>query len=152
MAEYLRRHPRWVGGKNTLAIEFLSQIFYCVYPVDKPEFTEALKLFSTTIYGINIEWARYCGLFAEELGMDKKLLKKYTDDYNKLNAEMGAPEYRRYNLTPPDKNEVIGGHCVLPNAEILLEQGYHPFIETLVDINKTIELGGFPDEPQDEKA
>jgi len=146
MVEYLHNHPRWVGGTNSFALSFLKKVFYHIHPVKEARFTEALKLLSTTVYGINIEWARYCGLLAEEMGMDKKLLRQYTYDYNDLNRKMGVPEYQRYNLIPPDKDEVIGGHCVLPNAAILFLQAHHPFIYWMLMINNVLENRGLPEE------
>jgi hypothetical protein len=59
---------------------------------------------------------------------------------------MKKDQYHRYNLYPPAKDEVIGGHCVLPNARILVAQAYHPFIDSMLEINEVIKNGGLPGE------
>lgn len=139
MAESIRKFPRWIGGYgniNSLVIEkFFLKAGLSIKYVENQEITEFLKLQSTTIYGINIEWARYCKSASDKLGFDYLLLKTYNADYNKLVEENGQPQFHRYNLDPPDGK--IGGHCVLPNAKLLHENidFDHPFINSMLKIN-----------------
>lgn len=136
MVESIRSHKRWVGGWSNVAKIFFESAGLAVRMVTNPEATEFMKLQSTTIYGINIEWSRYCKSMADKLGFDFEDLKLYNIDYNQLVIDIHKkPNYIRYNLEPPEGK--IGGHCVLPNAKLLRMAGNsHPFIQTLLDFNE----------------
>lgn len=137
MAESIRKHIRWIGGASLIVENFFRVAGLITYSVPYPEITEFLKMQSTTIYGINIEWARYCKQAADKIGFDYSLLKKYNQDYNNLVTEVHCnPDLVRYNLDTPEGK--IGGHCVLPNAKLLQkEKGFgHPFIQTVLDLNE----------------
>lgn len=138
--EYLRRHPRWIGGENKIVEEFFLKAGCQIVSVLRPETTEFLKLRSTTVYGINIELARWTAKICNQLEFDYELVKEYDWQYNRLNMEMGKPEYQRYILEPPEGK--IGGHCVLPNAQILIDQRLsNTLINYMVAINKGFEDG-----------
>jgi hypothetical protein len=134
MAEYILKATHWIGGKDPRVEEFFKSAGCKIMVTSEPEHTEFLKLRSTTIYGINIEFARYCSEIAYKLGLSQYALEWYDMDYNILNTVMNRPQYVRYVLKEPKGR--IGGHCVLPNAEILNEQFPHPFIQTMLDFNK----------------
>ena len=118
LAESIRYMPRWIGGENEIVNEFFSDIKTVV--VDSPEYTEFLKLQSTTKYGVNIEFARYAKGVSDALGMDFELVKSFDQDYNDLYKHLGLPQFQRYILDPPEGK--IGGHCVGPNSIILDKQ------------------------------
>lgn len=136
MAEYIKNHVRWIGGYNTEIIRFFHDAGLKLQVVHRPEITEFLKLRSTTYYGLCIEFARYTKAVCDEIGMDYNFVKKYDRDYNDLNDVMGVPDLQRYILDPPEGK--IGGHCVLPNIELLKKQ--YPdctllsYIKTINDI------------------
>jgi len=74
--------------------------------LSSPEATELAKLTETTYFGLIIAWAqeveRYCDVWGA--------------DYNEV-----ASIYEEINYLPPVKffPGIIGGHCVMPNIEIL---------------------------------
>jgi len=81
--------------------------------------TELGKLLDTTYYGLVIAWhgemKEICDKF--DIGFEKAATdfnKTYNDGYTKL----GMAKVVRPVLYPP-KNNIIGGHCVIKNAEIL---------------------------------
>lgn len=111
---------RWVGGFSDVAKEFFEQAGIEPYFVEMPEWTEFLKLRSTSLYGVNIEFARYSKKIADDLGMSWELVKMFDEDYNDLYCVLDLPQYQRYILEPPEG--MIGGHCVVPNAKMLDEQ------------------------------
>jgi len=113
--------PRWVGGKNDLALRFFRAARIEPKVVHKPEWTEFLKLRSTSKYGVNIEWTRYEAEVAKDLGMDFSLVKEFDKHYNVLYMRLGMPQFSRYILEPPQGN--IGGHCVRENS-VLLDKQY----------------------------
>jgi hypothetical protein len=108
---------RWVGGYNKTAENFFKEAGIKPVFVDRPEHTEFMKLSSTSLYGLNIEYARYRKEVCDKLGMDFELIRQFDADYNKLYQELGMPQYQRYILNPPEGN--ISGHCIVPNSIIL---------------------------------
>lgn len=124
LAESIRTMRRWVGANSTMAASFMERYFrrlgLPVTIVPDSDYTEFLKLRSTAKYGVNLVWTDYEAMVAQRLGMDFSLLQQFDRDYNALYQRLGKPEYQRYILTPPGGK--IGGHCILPNAEILDEQ------------------------------
>lgn len=111
---------RWIGGYSAYAINFFKQGGFEISDMKvmpKPEYTEFLKLRSTSLYGLNIEFARYSKETADSLGMYFNSIKEFDEDYNYLYKHLKLPQFQRYILEPPEGN--IGGHCVVPNAKIL---------------------------------
>jgi hypothetical protein len=139
MAASIREFPRWVGGvtdKDGFVGKFFQETGLIVKSIPIPEITEFMKLQSTTIYGINIEWAGFCSEVADIIGFDYDLLKQYNDDYNHLVQTVHKDKNLvRYNLMPPVQRP-IGGHCILPNAKLLKKEFSHPFIATLLNMNE----------------
>lgn len=126
--------PRWLGCSDPLALEAATQFWMplvkTIRTMGSARFTEFLKLRSTSKYGINLAWTDYEKSVADELGMDFQALKNFDEDYTALYYKMGMPEYARYILDPP--NGVIGGHCIVSNAEILNEQYPSSMLEEII--------------------
>lgn len=120
LAESMRKRMFLVGGYAPLVDGFFNAGEPWFVLVDKPEYTEFLKLRSTTLYGLNIEFARYSKAVCDELGMDYEWVEVWDNGVNHLYSMLGMPEYTRYILDPPDGPK--GGHCVTPNAKLLYEQ------------------------------
>jgi len=132
LAYSIRNNPRWIGGSDMLAIKFFTESGFTdnnLVIVGIPEWTEFLKLRSTSLYGVNIEFARYTKTVADEIKMSFAWVHKYDKWYNTMYQNQSHPEYQRYVLTPPVGN--IGGHCVVPNAKILDEQYPSPFLKEI---------------------
>ena len=96
------------------------------------DYTEFLKLASTSKYGINLVWAQYMADTAEKLGMDYALVKDWDRAYNTLYGRMGMGWAKKYVLDAP--NGPIGGHCVTPNAELLDEQFPHEMLKMIKEM------------------
>lgn len=120
----IRAMARWIGANDVsegdFFVRYFKDLFLRPYRVNDSDFTEALKLLSTTEYGVNIEFARYKKQVADELGMPYELTKLWNEDYNRLYRNLGIDWAKKYTLNPPDGPK--GGHCVTPNARILQEQ------------------------------
>lgn len=121
----IRQAERWVGC-NTLAE---SQYFYDYFTklglrpkiLADTRYTEALKLLSTTEYGVNLIFADYKAKVAEAIGMPFELTKEWNRMYNQLYKDLGLEKkFQKFVLDPP-KGE-IGGHCVRDNAKLLNQQ------------------------------
>lgn len=119
----IQNSARWLGSSDKKALKKAKTLWEKIVPVrelPKADFTEALKLLSTTEYGINIEFARYKKHIADELGMDYVAMKQWNLDYNELYKRLGMNWASRYILDPPKGAK--GGHCVTPNAKLLHKQ------------------------------
>ena len=110
MLQELRSYTKFVGGIDAAAAERAAQHFESIGIKTKlltsPEATELAKLTETTYFGLMIAWAqeleRYCDLSGA--------------DYDEI-----ISFYEEIKFFPPVKYfpGVIGGHCVMPNIEIL---------------------------------
>lgn len=125
LALSIRHAQRWLGHNNQAEAKFFTHYFTerLLNPklVPNTNFTEALKLLSTSEYGVNIVFAQYKKAVADALEMDYELTKQWNEEYNKLyhNLELGK-KYQKFVLDAP--TGPIGGHCVVPNAAILNSQ------------------------------
>lgn len=110
---------KYIGGEQA---SFVADYFRIanmrVYIYDKPETTEAGKLFDTEYYRACIEFTkrvkRYCD--KNELNFHE-VYTLFNESYNQGYTTLNRPEYVRPILQPIMKE--IGGHCVLPNAKLL---------------------------------
>lgn len=121
----IRYMERWIGYNDKDEGLFFNKYFQDLglntRMIRNSDFTEVLKLLSTTEYGINIEFARYKKHVADEIGMDYQLMKDFNTEYNKLYRNLGLDKrFQKYVLDAPDGPK--GGHCITPNAQLLNEQ------------------------------
>lgn len=121
LASSIRSMTRWIGfnhGEDCLFFQnYFMRLRLPVRAISNSDFTEFLKLRSTSKYGINLVWADYEAHVAAELGMDFQLLKEFDRDYNKLYHNLGIDWAQRYILDAPGGK--IGGHCVRENSFLL---------------------------------
>jgi hypothetical protein len=129
LATSIRKMERWVGGESPKANFFFRKAGINPKVVEKPEFTEFLKLRSTSLYGVNIEFARYSKQVCDDLGMDFHFVQAFDVDYNELYQNLGMPQYQRYILDAPEG--VIGGHCIVGNSKILDAQYPSVFLKEI---------------------
>lgn len=124
LLQSIKTMVRWIGvkdgGVGRFAAKYFQDLDLRTTVVPSSRYTEFLKLRSTSKYGINIAWTEYEKRVADALGMPFHLVQIFDRDYNNLYKELGLDMFQRYILEPPDGP--IGGHCVRPNAEILLKQ------------------------------
>ncbi len=123
LATSIRKGKRWIGGIDAYVLNFFTKANFKLADlkiVPDPSWTEFLKLRSTSLYGVNIEFARYSKDIADNLEMPFNLIQDFDKNYNELYKKLKMPEYSRYILNAPKGD--IGGHCIVPNAEILNKQ------------------------------
>lgn len=121
----IRQMERWIGYNDKAEAQFFANFFNDLgiksKLVGNSDFTEALKLLSTTEYGLNIEFARYKKHVADSLEMDYELTKQWNEEYNRLYRNLGMDKrFQKFVLDPPDGPK--GGHCIVPNAQLLNDQ------------------------------
>jgi len=88
--------------------------------VNDTNITEMLKLWSTTYYGVIIALHGEMAKMATEFNIPFEHFQKWNDQYNSGYAQLGKGNVVRPTLYAPEGG--IGGHCVVPNTEILKEK------------------------------
>lgn len=115
----IRTFVKFIGGEQASEVaDYFRKAGLHVMLFDDARTTEAFKLFDTEYYRACLEFAhrvkRYCD--DQELNFhDVYTLGNMT--YNQGYTQLGYPEYVRPVLQPI--MAPIGGHCVLPNAELI---------------------------------
>jgi hypothetical protein len=129
----IQNSARWMGCSDEAKLTQAEEIWQKLVPVrklPKADFTEWLKLRSTSKFGVNIVWAEYEATVTKELGMDFSAVKQFDLDYNNLYQRMGMLQFQRYILDPPEGK--IGGHCLVPNAKVLNGQFPSKLLEMVI--------------------
>jgi len=110
MLEELRFYTKFVGALNPIAGEKAARHFESVglktKVLSSPEATELAKLTETTYFGVMIAWAQELERYCDQSGQDYQEITSFYDEIK---------------FFPPVKYfpGVIGGHCVMPNIDIL---------------------------------
>jgi len=128
---YIRSWRLFIGHNGNIS----EKIMHCLNNIGNnytlvrdSNVTEALKLLSTTCYGINIEFARLVGEVFQTLRSDYSLWNEYTSAYNLLYSNTNEfKSIKRYNLYAP--RGPIGGHCIVSNAKLLGKSFKSPIID-----------------------
>lgn len=126
MLDEMRSYVKFVGGIDEDAARAAAEHFAGVGLETRilatPEATELAKLSETTYFGLLIAWAqemeRYCDLVEVDY-----------DEVVSIYSEIG--------FLPPVKffPGVIGGHCVMPNIEILSALGESAILDAIRSSN-----------------
>jgi UDP-N-acetyl-D-mannosaminuronate dehydrogenase len=110
MLDDLLKYTKFVGAIDQVSGKQAAQHFQSIGMKTKilssPETTELAKLTETTYFGVIIAWAQEVERYCDQWGVD----------YNEV-----AAIYEEINYLPSVKYfpGIIGGHCVMPNIEIL---------------------------------
>lgn len=135
LARSIQTMVRWVGyddiEERKFAEKFFNYLGLHTRMVQNSRITEALKLLSTTEYGVNLMFADYKRQVMEDLDADFQLTKEWNHDYNRLYSRLGEHQFQKFVLDAPKGH--IGGHCVIPNAKLLQERHPHEFNQMLGD-------------------
>jgi len=110
MREELQSYTKFVGAidpaSGKQAAEHFESMGLRSRVLSSPEATELAKLTETTYFGLLIAWAQELERYSDQLGQDYGEVVSFFEEIKFL---------------PPVKYfpGVIGGHCVMPNIEIL---------------------------------
>ena len=108
MEEDLLSYTKFVSGPDAYFDAVRDHLVGAKLQVARMEPTEALetaKLLETTYFGVLIAWAQEVQRFAESIGTDHETLNKFVEEIEFLPSDY-FPGH-------------IGGHCVMPNIELL---------------------------------
>lgn len=137
LADSIRKMVRWVACQDVMERQWAAHYFsdkgLLTKLIKKTEYTEALKLLSTTEYGVNIVFADYKKRVADAVNMPYGLTKKWNEDYNDLYRSLGMNQFQKFLLDPP--NGRIGGHCILSNVKLLTDS----YPDKILDLLKEYE-------------
>ena len=118
LAQSLCTFTKFLGGPDSgTAAEHLRRAGMRVYTTSKQETTELMKLMSTLYYATCVEFTKDVKRMCDEADVPFELWTLWTQTYNDGYVTLQRPEFRRPNLDPISGK--IGGHCLLPNAELI---------------------------------
>lgn len=121
--EALKTFVKYVGYENNiekeLAEKHLKEIEIKHEAIQGSSNTELAKLYSTTYYGLCIAFHGEMKKHFDKENLNFEIIKKWNETYNQGYEMLGKKIFSRPNLIPPENNK-IGGHCIIPNAELLL--------------------------------
>ena len=110
MLDEIRFYTKFVGALDTgsalKAAHHFESIGLKTKILSSPEATELAKLTETTYFGLIIAWAQELERYCDQSGQDYQEITSFYDEIKFLPAAKYFPG-------------VIGGHCVMPNIEIL---------------------------------
>ncbi len=125
MEEDLLRYKKFVVGiddiASRLAQEHLAAAGFRTDRFRTPEMGELAKLIETTWLGVLIAWAQEVERFAESHGAS----------FEEVNAFIQEVDFLPSHVFPGS----IGGHCVMPNIELLQERVQSQFLDAVVVSN-----------------
>jgi UDP-N-acetyl-D-mannosaminuronate dehydrogenase len=126
MQKELLHYTKFVGALDPRsgrgAVEHFEGAGMKTKLLSSPEATEIAKLTETTYFGLLIAWAQEVERYSMKLGADYDEVVSFYDEIK---------------FFPPVKYfpGVIGGHCVMPNIDILLQQFPSGVLEAIVQSN-----------------
>jgi len=118
MGESLQTFTKFLGGAQASEVaNYFRRAGMKVHLEDTPEATELLKIQSTTLYALQIEFYKDMKKQCKKNKVDYNSWLLWLDNYNKGYEKLGYPEYKKPLLEPIMVKQ--GGHCTLPNLELL---------------------------------
>jgi UDP-N-acetyl-D-mannosaminuronate dehydrogenase len=93
------------------------------HKLDKPETLEVAKLGETTYFGVIIAWAQEFNRYVQRAGGDYEEATEFFEEIAFLPRQRYFPGF-------------IGGHCVIPNINLLLQIDSAPLLEAVLDSNQ----------------
>jgi hypothetical protein len=138
--DYFTRFTKFIGPVNIesykLAKNHFENLGIETEKFNSPDETELAKILSTTYYGWNIIFQKWVFSLCQKDGLDfENVYTKYNQNYNQ-----GYQDILPHVVRPVLKHHEgeIGGHCVIPNAEIIQDWIQDDFTNFLLTQNKKL--------------
>ena len=110
MLDDLRKYTKFIGGTDAAASNRAAAHFQTVglktKTLSSPEAAEIAKLTETTYFGLMIAWAQEIERYADQVGVGYEEIISFYEEISFF------PQVKYFP-------GVIGGHCVMPNIELL---------------------------------
>ena len=127
MKQELRTYTKFVGGMDSAsskqAAEHFTSAGFKTRILSAPEATELAKLSETTYFGVLIAWAQELERYCDKSGQAYEEIISFYEEIAYLPATKFFPG-------------IIGGHCVMPNIEILRKFDDSSFLRALETSNR----------------
>ena len=143
MQEEMLHYTKFVGAldqqSGQRAIEHFEGVGMKTKLLASPEASEIAKLTETTYFGLLIAWAQEVERYCTKLG---------------ANYDEVVLFYDEIKFFPPVKYSpgVIGGHCVMPNIDILLQKFPSALLQAIVQSNTLKQKNLGPDGPESSRS
>ena len=138
LAESLKTFVKYIGAddmKSAIEAEkCLNKIGIKTKVIMPSKATEIAKLLSTSYYGICIAWHGEMKRYCDKHKVNFDIIKEFNGTYNDGYKKMGIENVVRPILDPPEGP--IGGHCVVPNAKLILEDFDSSMLKEITDCNQ----------------
>jgi UDP-N-acetyl-D-mannosaminuronate dehydrogenase len=126
MTEELRRYRKFIAGPSAEAVALVEDHFAAAgittQRMSSPEALELAKLLETSYFGVLVAWAQEMDRFAASVDADYWETLAFFEEISFLPPVGFEPGY-------------IGGHCVMPNLELLEQVRRSPFIDVMRESN-----------------
>lgn len=137
--EGIRTFVKFVGAENKKSGEAAKKHFKSLgikTEVFQPaKTTELGKLLDTTYYGVVIAWHGEMKKICDKENVDfDKAVTAFNETYNEGYNKLGLKKVIRPVLYPPKGG--IGGHCIIPNMEILKKKHKSSSFELILNYKK----------------
>ena len=137
LKEGIEKFVKFIGYNNPVDLELAKEHYESLkivfYPVNNTDATELAKLTSTTYYGLCIAWHGEMKKMCDKHNIDFDVINKWTLSYNIGYMGLDMQNVVRPNLYPPENG--IGGHCIIPNVELLMEQFESKALDLIMECN-----------------
>ncbi|MEK7612444.1 MAG: hypothetical protein AAB407_03825 [Patescibacteria group bacterium] len=126
LVPHIRAFSKVVAGMNAYkvyqAYQFLTEAGLSVQIFSSPESSEVAKICCTSIqYALDLVKMKEMVRIAQEFNVPfHEIYTQWNTIYNHGYATIGEYRFNRTNLLPMEG--VIGGHCVIPNCELLEDE------------------------------
>ena len=126
MLDELCTYVKFVAGTSATATERVLEHFKSAgmrsETMSSPETLELAKLLETTYFGLLIAWAQEMNRFAQDVNADYQEIGQFFREVSYLPGVLFQPGH-------------IGGHCVMPNIELLQQQFQSDFLSAIKTSN-----------------
>ena len=127
MLEEMRKYRKFVGAMDSSigsqAASHFESAGLKTKVLPSPEATELAKLTETTYFGVLIAWAQEVERHCDQAGQSYEDVISFYEEISFFPSTKYFPG-------------VIGGHCVMPNIEILRKFNDSPFLRAIKDSNQ----------------
>ena len=127
MMDELYTYVKFVAGTDALATERVQEHFKAAglqsETMTTPEALELAKLLETTYFGLLIAWAQEMNRFSEVVNADYVEVGKFFREIAYLPNVLFQPGF-------------IGGHCVMPNINLLQQRFPSEFLQVVKGSNE----------------
>ena len=127
---------KFIGAESKepakMAMDHLESMEITTEICENSVVTELGKTLSTTYYGLCIAWHGEVQELCKKYGVPfREVMTRFNQTYNEGYSVLGKKNVIRPVLHPPTSK--IGGHCVIPNAELLTTIFSSPALDLILN-------------------